>query len=164
MYWLKKIKNWFFYFFLKKEKSVTSDKTEFFSKTSADSGMSEAIPLEVQTNDLVKELQTLKEEISEKLNIFKEVIKNIELLEKNAERAVKKSENAQNFVVYGFIALIFVVAGLVFSYIEFVYSGSKNDDYKYNLSEKINNNLNEIKNLKLCLDSNKWLNPKCFEN
>lgn len=164
MYLLKKIKNCFLNFLLKKEKSVTSNKIDFFSKTSADSGMSEAIPSEVQTNDLIKELQTLKEEISEKLTVFKEVIKNVELLEKNAERAVKNSENTQNFVVYGFIALIFMVISLVFSYIEFVYSGSKNEDYKYGLSEKINNNLNEIKKLKLCLDSNKWLNPKCLED
>ena len=90
------------------------------------------------TNDLVKELRTLKDDLLEKQKSFNEIMKNVESLEKKCRKSSKNSENAHNLVVYGFIVLIFVVVGLVFSSIEFVYSGSKNDDYKYNLSEKSN--------------------------
>ena len=86
----------------------------------------------------------------------------------SAEQKVKETleevEKTKSMVYLGFWALSIIVIGITFSYIEFVYSGSKNDDYKYNLSEKVNNNESEIKILKMCLASNQWFNPKCFAN
>ncbi len=81
------------------------------------------------------------------------------LLEQNTELKQQK-----NIIYLGFIVIIFMVVGIVFSYIEFVYSGSRNDDYKYNLSEKVFNQETNIKILKNCLNISKWLNPKCFED
>ena len=80
------------------------------------------------------------------------------------EELKKKIKDAQDLMHLVVIVLLVMVGAMVFSYIEFVYSGSRNDDYKYSLLEKVNNNENSLKMLKICLASSKWLNPKCFEN
>lgn len=85
-------------------------------------------------------------------------------LKKVVTKADEVSKTAFSLVTIGWFALLLVVIGLAFSYAEFIYSGNKNDDYKHNLSEKVTNTQNEIKNLKICLNISKWLNPKCLEN
>lgn len=93
-----------------------------------------------------------------------ETEKRYSLVEEKVNKTDKTSDRIMSLVIFGFFALLIVVIGIAYGYWQFIFTASKNEDYKYGLSEKINNNLNEIKNLKLCLDSNKWLNPKCFEN
>jgi len=88
----------------------------------------------------------------------------VDKIGKTVEKTEKTSDKIINLVFFGFFALVFVVLGIGYGYWQFIFTASKNEDYKYGLSEKINNNQNEIKNLKFCLGNNKWLNPKCFEN
>ncbi len=130
---------------------------------------------ETKVADILNEIAQLKDEVSIKLVTIEKEIRNIGELKEDAEKAVRKSEKTENLVLFGFFVLLVMVAGLVIAYTQFVYSGSKNDDYRYELSQridgqqyellqKISNQQNDIKILKLCLVSNKWLNPKCFEN
>ena len=65
----------------------------------------------------------------------------------------EKFERINRLLFSVVVVLLVMVAGLVFVYIEFVYSGSKNDDYKYNLSQQVNNQEAEMKILKICLKS-----------
>ena len=85
-------------------------------------------------------------------------------IKEDAEKTKKMMGRIENITYLGFLIIILMVVSLVFSYIEFIYSGSKNDDYKYNLLEKVSENKNQIDNLKLCLDNSRWFNPKCFGN
>jgi hypothetical protein len=102
--------------------------------------------------------------LSAKTKEIDEKVQEIENIKTKANNLLKRVKSMEYLLIFGFLVLSVMVAGVVISYVEFVYSGSKNDDYKYNLSEKVNNNNNSIKMLKNCLDSNRWLNPKCLEN
>jgi len=88
----------------------------------------------------------------------------LKLIRDDARDTRKTVTRMENITYLGFIVLIFMLMGLVFVYIEFVYSGSKNDDYKYDLSRKLSDSENEIKILKICLNTSGWLNPQCFKN
>lgn len=84
----------------------------------------------------------------------------LKVIKDEAVKTNRTVERIENITYLGLIIIIFMVFGLVFGYIEFVYSGSKNDDYKYNLSQQVNNQENEIDMLKLCLKAGGW--NKCF--
>ena len=86
--------------------------------------------------------------------------KELKVIKNEAVKTNRTIERIENITYLGLIIIIFMVLGLVFGYIEFVYSGSKNDDYKYNLSQQVNNQENEINMLKLCLKAGGW--NKCF--
>jgi hypothetical protein len=165
--WLKnKIKN----FFLRRKK-ILNDKETVLSSSIINKEVNTftsgpSYNVETKVVDLFKEISDLKEQVSEKLKVFEKSIKEIEELKKDASNILRKSEKTENMVYIGFLVFLTMIAGLVFSYIEFVSTKNVNNDsdFKYNFLEKINNNENSIKMLKICLNSNKWLNPKCFEN
>lgn len=89
------------------------------------------------------------------------------LFEKETKETVKKilstTNNTQSLVFFGFSALVFVVIGIAYGYWEFVSSSTKNDDYKYNILNKIETQGYKIESLKECLLISKWLNPKCLD-
>lgn len=79
------------------------------------------------------------------------------------DKLIIENKDTKSYTVYGFIALVFVVIAITFSYIEFVYSGSRNDDYKYNLTIDLMRERTDLDYLKNCLKSSGWLNPICLE-
>jgi hypothetical protein len=87
----------------------------------------------------------------------------IESIKKDTEKTMQLMGRIENITYLGFLIIIFMVTALIFGYIELVYSGSKNDDYKYNLSTQVNDTQNQMKILKNCLNVSGWLNPKCLE-
>lgn len=112
----------------------------------------------------LSKLSKKTKEIDDKIQEIENVKIDIQKIRKGADDSLKITRDTRGLVFFGFLALVLVVIGIAFGYWQFIFTASKNEDYKYGLSEKINNNLNEIKKLKLCLDSNKWLNPKCLED
>lgn len=98
----------------------------------------------------VGELMLLKDEIIE--------------IKDEANKSLRIMERTRDLVFFGFFVLLVMVVTMLATYMEFVYSGSKNDDYKYSLSIKVSDIENQMKSLKECLDVSKWLNPKCFAN
>lgn len=86
------------------------------------------------------------------------------LLEEKINKIEYISEKTINLVYFGFFALLIVVIGIGYGYWQFIKDSVRNDDLKYGISERIIDQENEVKMLKLCLSSNKWLNPKCFDN
>lgn len=93
---------------------------------------------------------------------------NFIFLESKINKETQKNEKIigriETITYLGFFIIILMLLAIIASYFEFVYSGIKNDDYKYSLSERVNNNENSLRMLKNCLDSSEWLNPKCFKN
>jgi len=112
----------------------------------------------------LSKLSAKTKEIDDKVQEIENLKININKVKDEANDSLKTTRNTQGLVFFGFFALVFVVIGIGYGYWQFIFTASKNEDYKYGLSEKINNNQNEMKNLKFCLGNNKWLNPKCFEN
>lgn len=161
--WLKKVFKKFFPFLIKKNPTV--EKTTIASNSDNVGNELKASAFQIETNstDLLNELSKLKDDVASKLLLLNKKVKDFDNLKIEASRAVAKSERTESLLIYGFIFLVITVSAMAFSYIEFVYSGSKNDDYKYNISEKLNSTKNEIDFLKICLASNKWLNPDCFK-
>lgn len=108
--------------------------------------------------------ETYLSKLSEKIkNIDKDVSdykKIASSINEDVEKTKTVSEKTRDLVIFGFFVLLLMVIAIIFSYIEFIYSGSKNDDYKYNLSQQVNNQENEIDMLKLCLKAGGW--GKCF--
>ena len=159
LFWLK---NKFLYivYFLKGK--INGKKEEFISSSSntkeviKTSGPSYKI--ETQVFDLLSEISNLKEQVSEKLNTFEKAIIEINDLKQDAQKTLVKSEKTENMVYIGFLVFLTMIAALAFGYFEFVVG--KNDDYKHNLSEKINSQETEMKILKNCLKLGGW--NKCF--
>lgn len=79
-----------------------------------------------------------------------------ERVDKTFERLDQRAESMTNLVVFGFIVLLIMVAAILFSYVEFVYSGSKNDDYKYTLSERVSELQTKFDTLKACFKAGGW--------
>jgi hypothetical protein len=105
---------------------------------------------------------------------FLKIKKEVEKSKGDLQTAVKKIEYIDHLTHYGFVALILVVAGLVFGYWQFVFDSVRKDDYKYGFTEKINSQNQEIINLqedrgKLlginnCLKSKRyWQYESCFK-
>lgn len=97
---------------------------------------------------------------TDKINIPQR-LDNLDLLYKKNEKTIGRIET---ITYLGFFIIILMVFSMVASYIEFIYSSVRNDDYKYNLSTKVNDTDNQMKILKNCLNVSGWLNPKCLEN
>ncbi len=76
------------------------------------------------------------------------------------ERAETRIRHTETITYFGFFIIVLMIVALVFSYIEFVYSGSKNDDYKYNISQQVSEQGAELKLLKECLKLGGW--KDCF--
>lgn len=100
---------------------------------------------------------------------IKKISEQLKKLQEKAEYSLKLSKDAVNLVVVGFIALVIVVMGIGYGYWQFIYDNSRNEDYRYNVQEKLNKNTNDFDNLKKdfnsfknCLKSGGWngcLNP-----
>jgi hypothetical protein len=105
---------------------------------------------------LSKKLKEIDEKVVE-LYLLKEDILNSK---KDAESTLKKTKNTEALVIFGFFALLLVVIGIGYGYWQFVFDSSKNDDYRYGLSDKIKDQSNEFKDLKECLKLGGW--NKCF--
>ncbi len=100
-------------------------------------------------------------EIDEKIisfNLFKQETEN------KVTETLKTIKDTHALVFFGFFALVFVILGIAYGYWQFVFTSSKNEDYRYGLSDKINTQEKEIQSLKNCLAISKWLNPKCLGN
>jgi DNA repair exonuclease SbcCD ATPase subunit len=100
----------------------------------------EAIPESDPLNKIFKEINSLKERV-----------------DTDRERALDEIEKSKNLVHYGFIALLFVtvfgIAGLCFSYFEYVSEGPIVESYKKDFKEDISGGRAEIENLKTESDS-----------
>ena len=81
-------------------------------------------------------------------------------LKDKAEYSLKLSKDAIDLVIIGFIALVIVVIGIGYGFWQFIYTASKNDDYRYNISEKINRNTQDIYDIKKAEDNFK----NCLKN
>jgi len=112
----------------------------------------------------LSKLSAKTKEIDGKVQEIENLKVDIGKIKKEADYSLKITGDTRGLVFFGFFALVFVVIGIAYGYWQFVFTASKNEDYRYGLSEKINNTEDQIKTLKLCLNSSKWLNPKCFEN
>jgi hypothetical protein len=89
----------------------------------------------------------------------------LKLIKEDAEHTKKMVGRIENITYLGFIILILMAAGLVFSYWQFAYSDNRETknqifENKFKMLELEK----DSKILKNCLVSNRWLNPKCFEN
>lgn len=106
--------------------------------------------------------------ISKKTKELDEKIQDFTLFKNQTEDKVRETlkvtNNTNSLVYFGFFALVFVVLGIAYGYWQFIFTSSKNEDYRYGISEKINSQKQEIENLKNCLSFSKWLNPKCLQN
>lgn len=84
--------------------------------------------------------------------IFAEINSLKERVDSDRERALNEIEKSKNLVHYGFIALLFVtvfgIAGLCFSYFEYVSEGPVVESYKKDFEKDISGNKTEIENLK----------------
>lgn len=112
----------------------------------------------------LSKLSTKTKEIDDKVQEIESLKKDIKDIKNEANDSLNITRDTRGLAFFGFFALLLVVIGIAYGYWEFIFTSAKNDDYKFSLSERLNNNENQIKNLKLCLDSSKWLNPKCFTN
>lgn len=102
--------------------------------------------------------------LSAKTKEIDDKVREIDGVKNEASKTLERLNSVQGIVFYGFVVMVFMLAALIFAYIEFVYSGSKNDDYKYGLSERVINSENDIKSLKKCLSASRWLSPLCLDN
>lgn len=96
-------------------------------------------------------------------------------LKKEITKTSKDNKRIETLVYVGFLALLFVVIGVVAGYWVYVFESVQKDDYKYGFSEKINSQNQEIINLqndnkKLlqiinCQKTRKyWQYEECFKN
>lgn len=68
-------------------------------------------------------------------------------LKKEIDKAAKENNRIGTLVYVGFLALLFVVIGVVAGYWIYVFDSTRKDDYKYGFSEKMNSQNQEIINL-----------------
>jgi hypothetical protein len=98
-----------------------------------------------------------KQDLTGADKIFKEINSLKERVDTDRERALDEIEKSKNLVHYGFIALLFVtvfgIAGLCFSYFEYVSEGPIVESYKKDFKEDISGGRAEIENLKTESDS-----------
>lgn len=114
--------------------------------------------------DYLSKLSAKTKYLDEKVQEIESLKKDIEKIKGEANDSLNITRDTRGLAFFGFFALLLVVIGIAYGYWEFISTSSKNDDYRFSLSERLNNNENQIKLLKECLDISKWLNPKCLEN
>jgi len=180
-YWLEKIKrilNWFKNK-MKKETGITSVPSVSPSSSlphpvSPSSSVSEATSVSSNFQD---DLDKLTRELSAQKIQIEKTKKQAEKAERNAASLLEEIKQSKNFVYLGFLIMLLMIIGMILSYVEFIYSGSKNDDYKYNLTietAKLQSNISilekDVEELKSeseekddCLKSRRyWQYEECF--
>jgi len=99
-----------------------------------------------------EELKKLKEEAKDAIEKTRIATYGAEKASSNAKEALKEAKDSKHLVIFGFIALVVLlfisVAGFLFGYFQIINSTLIDRDYKYGLTEKINNQNIEIKNCK----------------
>ena|SRR3989344_9207953 len=105
---------------------------------------------------------TYLSKLSAKTKELDDKVRGIDEVKNEARKTLDKLNNVQSLVFYGFIIMVFMLAALIFGYIEFVYSGSKNSDYQYILLERAMKSENDLRIFKNCLNTSRWLNPICM--
>ena len=145
--------------FLPKENkdSETGGPKEWEAISHTSSTQKEAIAsFEKYISKLSERLKEVDKDVSEKE-------KRNTLLEEKMKEIEKVSGWTFNLVVAGWLGLLFVVIGIIFGYYQFIKDSVKNDDLKFGITQKINEQEKELEKLKICLSASKWLNPKCLE-
>src|SRR3989344_2017849 len=152
IYWLKKIKEYLIKLFLDKNPEIIKP-----TKTAGGTEETETSPRGVGLEAVAGAGGTGATGISD------ETDKLIKKLTNDVKESLELSKNTFSLVIFGFFALLVIVIGVAFGYWEFVYTASKNEDYRYNISEKINKNTYDIvdikrdlDNFKNCLKSGGW--------
>lgn len=87
----------------------------------------------------------------------------IELLNKRIRGVNLRINHMQIILLAAVLVLMFMLASLIYGYWQFVYDSSRNDDYRYGLSQSINDQKtqiellqNELSSLKKCLAAGGW--------
>ncbi len=75
---------------------------------------------------------------------------------KDAQEALDKIKDTHALVIFGFFALLLVVIGICYGYWQFVFDSSRNEDYRYGVMQKINDQNKDLENLKKCLKGGGW--------
>lgn len=112
---------------------------------------------------------------------MREIQENSIRTEERAERTEKETKRVENIVFLGFLGLLFVVAGLVFSFCYFVYENTVNQQYlnsgilnKEVLEQTVNMNYREFNGYKTlsqkndviltCIKNRGYFSISCFDN
>lgn len=158
MYSLKQLLKSLSELFSKKDGSPQSSGEGF---SVAQNELNEVQPLPSNTANSSENAEVLNDETIKTINKLvekaKEAEREINYLKRDAENAVRNSEKAQSYVFFGFIALVFIVAGLVFAYWQFTYSDNK-DNQNQIMENKfdLENTGKDLNNFKSCLKSGGW--------
>lgn len=101
---LKRIKNYLFFIFSKKpnRQSLPSQNSSA-QENQSDIKTTSFFNVETKFFDVLGDILKLKEDISEKLTIFKKAIDDITDLKEDAKKAVIKSEKTESLVYLGFL-------------------------------------------------------------
>lgn len=154
--WLKNLFN--------RKREVEADKpTSFVAPETLAGGISELPITKTATADIFVELKNLKDELTELKTKTYSALGEINKQKKEVKETFDIAKDTRSLVVFGFFALLIVVIGIAYGYWQFIYTASRNDDYRYKVSEKIFQNssdISEVKNglkeLKNCLRLGGW--------
>jgi hypothetical protein len=112
----------------------------------------------ISFGEYFSKLSKKTKEINEELSIAKETIK---LADENAKKTLRISEDTRALVIFGFLVLLLMVAGMILAYWQFIYLDGKETN-KEIIENKIK--MIEIESqseiFKNCLKSGGW--SKCF--
>lgn len=152
--------------FSKNDKQIPEEKDSLYVGSNEEVPTTSGTSFNVETKvvDLLAEITKLKDDVTKELTTFKKVIKDIDDLKSDAQKAVKKSEKTEDLVSFGFVVLLAMIAGLIFAYWQFTYSDNRitreqvlENQYKMMELEKNTTNFNDFKK---CLKSGAW--NRCF--
>ncbi|MDO8565820.1 MAG: hypothetical protein Q7S04_01370 [Candidatus Moranbacteria bacterium] len=121
-----------------------------------------------------KHLESLSERTKEIDGKILTAEKRFDDLKKEIDRAGKDNDRISGLVYVGFIALLIVVIGLAFGYVEYIYGGAILDSYRLDLGvktesnsfsiQKLNNKVEILDSISTCQKYKKYWNyDQCFK-
>ena len=159
------ILSWLVNLFSRKKEIEVNEPTLFagISPGTPTGGISELPIADTATTDIFSELRNLRDELTVLNTKTSSALKEVEKQKEEVKEAIYIARESRSYVFYGFVALLIFVIGIAIGYWQFIYTASKNDDYRYNMSEKIFKNtadiskaMNDLKELKNCLILGGW--------